>query len=102
VLLHYQFAPVVLGMRSAVSVAMKAMEITECRMLTLAMWDEIHPDCLHTFAAGIRQLPEVLRVRVDWDAHELEILHQSTSTKLMKESISRCCWHIIRAHIKSN
>ena len=89
-------------MRSALLVTMKAMEIVECRMLTLAMWDEIHPDCLHTFAAGIRQLPEVLRVRVDWDAHELEILHQSTSTKLMKESISRCCWHIIRAHIKSN
>ena len=89
-------------MWSAVSILMKAMETTECQMLTMVLWDEIHPDCLSTFAAGIRQLPEVLRVRVDWATHELEILHQAPSAKLMKESISRCCWQIIRAHIKTH
>lgn len=88
-------------MGAAISAVMKATQPVDCQMLTMAVWEGIDVCSLKTVATCIRQLPGVLRVRVDWDNRELEILHQSPTTELMKESILRCCWRAISSRLEN-
>ena len=56
----------------------------ENRMLTLVLGESAEVDYMNIAAAMIRDLPQVLRVRVDLDAHSLEILHQQPSRGLLQ------------------
>lgn len=71
-------------------------------MLTMVVWAGVGVASLQTVAAWIRQLPAVVRVRVDWDNRAFEILHQSPTPELMKESILQCCWQVIIGRLESH
>ena len=91
----------IVGIDTARDHSMKATQPLDCQMLTMAVWEGIDITSLKTVATSIRQLPLVLRVRVDWDNREIEILHQSPTTELMKESILRCCWRAILGRLEN-
>lgn len=55
------------------------------RMLTLAVGASADVDYLNLAAALIRELPRVLRVRVDLDARRLEILYQAGPGGMLQE-----------------
>ena len=80
---------------------MKIMETTECPLLTVARWNDVDVDYLNTVAALTRQLPAVLRVRVDWKNCELEILHQDSSRERIKKFISSCCWQVMSSRLEN-
>ena len=69
---------------------MKATKTTEYKMLNMLVGDQAKVDSLKAMATSIRQLPAVVRVRVNWNDHALEILHQYPTTELMKVSIVHC------------
>ena len=73
------------GTRNARCDAMNITESTECRMLTLGLGEWGAALDLNTAAALIRQLPLVLRVRVDLQAQRLEILHQHPAAGLIQK-----------------
>ena len=54
-------------------------------MLTLAVCASADVDYLNLAAALIRDLPRVLRVRVDLDARRLEILYRDAPGGLLQE-----------------
>lgn len=54
-------------------------------MLMLAFNAGVDLDQLNTSAALIRKLPLVLRVRVDLDGRQLEILHQCPTMGLIED-----------------
>ena len=58
---------------------------TPCRMLKLALGAGVEVDYLNAAAALIRELPAVLRVRVDLDTGGLEILHQYPADGLVQK-----------------
>ena len=55
------------------------------QMLTLEMCASADVDYLNLAAAMIRELPRVLRVRVDLDARRLEILYLTAPGGLLQE-----------------
>ena len=55
---------------------MKTGKQTESRMLKLALAPTADVDYVNVAAAMIRELSPVLRVRVDLDSRQLEILYQ--------------------------
>ena len=55
------------------------------QMLTLEMCAAADVDYLNLAAALIRELPRVLRVRVDLDAWRLEILYRDAPAGLLQE-----------------
>lgn len=59
-------------------------EQSESRMLKLALAATADVDYVNVAAALIRELPAVLRVRVDLSDRHLEILYQSTATGLLQ------------------
>jgi len=63
---------------------MKTSKQTESRMLKLALAPTADVDYVNVAAALIRELPDVLRVRVDLTARQLEILYQSTSAGMLQ------------------
>ena len=55
------------------------------QMLTLAMCPDADVNYVNLAAALIRELPRVVRVRVDLDARRLEILYQDSTAGLLQE-----------------
>ena len=54
-------------------------------MLTIALCQSADVNYLNLAAAMIRELPRVLRVRVDLDARRLEILYRAAPAGLLQE-----------------
>ena len=61
------------------------MKPSRSRMLTLMLCMSADVDYLNLAAALIRELPRVLRVRVDLDARRLEILYRDAPGGLLQE-----------------
>ena len=61
------------------------MKMNQNRMLTLVLCASADVDYLNLVAAMIRELPRVLRVRVELDSRRLEILHQDAPRGLLQE-----------------
>lgn len=68
---------------------MKTSKQTESRMLKLALAAQADVDYVNAAAALIRELPDVLRVRVDLSARQLEILYRSPALGML-QSIHQC------------
>ena len=61
------------------------MKMNQNRMLTLVLCISADVDYLNLVAALIRELPRVLRVRVELDSRRLEILYQDGPSGLLQE-----------------
>jgi hypothetical protein len=61
------------------------MNNTNCRMTTLTVWEGADTEYLNVAATLIRVMPEVLRVRVDFEARKLEVLSQSYCPGLLQK-----------------
>ena len=61
------------------------MKTNQNQMLTLALCMSVDVDYLNLAAALIRELPHVLRVRVDLDARRIEILHRDAPGGLLQD-----------------
>ena len=61
------------------------MKTNRNRLLTLGLCMSADVDYLNLAAALIRELPRVLRVRVDLDAHRLEILYREAPGGMLQE-----------------
>jgi hypothetical protein len=68
---------------------MRTSEQPESRILKLALAATVDVDYVNVAAALIRELPAVLRVRVDLTDRHLEILYRSTATGVL-QSIHHC------------
>jgi len=81
---------------------MKATKAAACSMLIVSLSERLDVDSLKQVASCIRLLPTVLRVRVDWDTRELEILHQYPTGELLQEAILHCCWRVIIERLENH
>lgn len=86
-LLHQIHTSAIVLWHGACRLAARVMNMKRNRnqMLTLALCASVDVNYLNLAAAMIRELPRVLRVRVDLDTRRLEILYRTAPGGLLQE-----------------